>query len=84
MKSAAAELNGAGIRFYGDVCLVLKPAAIAPDTKVLDRNSYDVLREPFRSAVDRRTGQDMKQRARRYILMAIAGSFEGDLKQSAL
>ena len=49
---AALELNGAGVRFYGDICLVLK------DSKrvrlVLDRNSYDLLRSPL-CAKSRRT-----------------------------
>jgi hypothetical protein len=44
---AAAELNGAGVRFYGDFCLVLKPQAVAPATVVLDRNSYDLIRRPL-------------------------------------
>jgi len=48
----AVELNGCGIRFYGDVCLVLKPSAIQSNTVVLDRNSYDLIRAPIRDVVD--------------------------------
>lgn len=41
----AAEVNGSGVRFYGDYCLVLKdPRA---DEWVLDRNSYDIARPPL-------------------------------------
>ncbi len=42
---AAMELNGTGVRFYGDMCMVLK--SIPADTLLLDRNSYDVLRAPI-------------------------------------
>lgn len=77
---AAAELNGAGIRFYGDICLVLKPSQVPPDTLVLDRNSYDVLRAPFVAAVDRLLGQNCRQRARGFILKALSGSYETDMK----
>jgi hypothetical protein len=77
---SAAELNGAGIRFYGDICLVLMPSEIAPDTAVLDRNSYDVLRAPFRDSVERYSDQRRRQAARSFILTALSGSFAGDLK----
>ncbi|MBE2245203.1 MAG: hypothetical protein IAE86_20815 [Burkholderiaceae bacterium] len=40
----AVEVNGAGIRFYGDMCLVLRD--IDPGTMVLDRNSFELLRSP--------------------------------------
>jgi hypothetical protein len=77
---AAAELNGSGIRFYGDICLVLKPAEVPPNTKVLDRNSYDVLRAPFLAAVESFPDEGRRHAARRLILTALAGSFESDLK----
>lgn len=43
----AVELNGSGIRYYGDICLVLSE----PDatTKVLNRNSFDLICQPLRS-----------------------------------
>jgi hypothetical protein len=47
----AAEINGAGIRYYGDICLVLKPTAVAADTLILDRNSFDLGCEPIRSLI---------------------------------
>jgi hypothetical protein len=47
----AVEINGAGIRYYGDICLVLKPSAIADDTLILDRNSFDLGCEPIRRRI---------------------------------
>jgi hypothetical protein len=47
----AAEVNGAGIRYYGDICLVLKSSAVAADTLILDRNSFDLGCEPIRSRI---------------------------------
>ena len=46
----AMELNGTGVHFYGDVCLVLK--AVNGKTIVLDRNSYDLIREPLRAEIE--------------------------------
>ncbi|MCR5868229.1 hypothetical protein [Aquincola sp. J276] len=48
----AIELNGTGIRFYGDVCLVLSEDRVSPNTVVLDRNSYDVMRAPVSDGVE--------------------------------
>jgi hypothetical protein len=48
----AVELNGAGIRFYGDVGLVLKLEHTERlDPVLLDRNSFDVLRAPVSEQV---------------------------------
>ncbi|MFJ7793840.1 hypothetical protein [Pseudomonas sp. NPDC096950] len=41
----AVEVNGSGVRFYGDYCLVLKDTQT--DEWVLDRNSYDIARPPL-------------------------------------
>ncbi|MFI5030496.1 MAG: hypothetical protein ACHQPH_07335 [Reyranellales bacterium] len=49
---AALELTGAGIRFYGDICLVLKRDS-DPDLRLLDRNSYDLVRSPIKIEVGR-------------------------------
>lgn len=46
----AVELNGAGVRYYGDISLILKPEATSPETLILDRNSFDLLNEPLRAA----------------------------------
>jgi hypothetical protein len=43
----AVELNGSGMRYYGDICLVLKPEQIRPSTLVLYQNSYDLSRSPI-------------------------------------
>jgi hypothetical protein len=76
---AAAELNGAGIRFYGDICLVLAPDHLLEATKVLDRNSYDIMRAPFRLAVDH-LPEHRRQAARRWILSSLSGTGRDDLK----
>lgn len=44
----AVAVTGAGIRFYGDVCLVLKAASTPQRTTILDRNSYDLIRSPLK------------------------------------
>jgi hypothetical protein len=48
---AAAELNGTGIRFYGDICLVLASQPGDSETVMLDRNSYDLVRSPLREQI---------------------------------
>ena len=48
---AAIELNGTGIRYFGDLCLVLKPEQTDTDTLVLFKNSYDLSRSPLREEV---------------------------------
>jgi hypothetical protein len=46
----AVEVNGSGIRFYGDICFILKPEVIDNDTVVLTSNSYDLARPPITPA----------------------------------
>ncbi|MFD4960439.1 hypothetical protein [Microbacterium sp. NPDC058389] len=46
----AVEVNGSGMRYYGDICLVLRE--VDPDQVVLYRNSYDLVREPLRSIAE--------------------------------
>ncbi len=46
----AAGLEGCGIRFYGEYCLVLK--AVAPDTQIFERDSYELAFEPLSGAPD--------------------------------
>jgi hypothetical protein len=43
----AVEVNGSGIRFYGDVCFILNTDQIAQNTVVLTSNSYDLVRPPI-------------------------------------
>lgn len=50
---AAVELNGCGVGFYGDCCLVLREEAVTNETLVLDRNSYDLVRDPLQAYVVR-------------------------------
>jgi len=76
---AAAELNGTGVRFYGDICLVLKPECSLTATHIIDRNSYDVMRAPFRDAVEQFT-EARRQAARRWILTTLSGKGIDDLK----
>ncbi len=44
----AIALGGTGIRFYGEYCLALRPSSIDPQTRVFDRNSYDLIQPPFK------------------------------------
>ncbi|MEU1972326.1 hypothetical protein ABZ477_11755 [Microbacterium sp. NPDC019599] len=46
----AVEVNGAGMRYYGDISLVLP--APADDQLVLYRNSYDLLRPPIADRIE--------------------------------
>ncbi len=74
----AVEVNGAGMRYYGDLCLVLKPGEIPAGTLVLFRNSYDLDREPLRG----RIGDDDRLRvaeARR-----LAGTWRDDVQDMAV
>lgn len=43
----ALELGGAGMRYYGDIALMLKPSSVPKDQALLYRNSYDVERAPI-------------------------------------
>jgi hypothetical protein len=47
----AIETSGTGIRFYGDMCLVLKPPSDMNQLLLIDRNSYDVARNPISQRV---------------------------------
>jgi hypothetical protein len=47
----AVELSGTGIRFYGDVCLVLKRDVIDSACVILDRNSFDLITAPLRDRI---------------------------------
>lgn len=46
---AAVALGGAGVRFYGEYCLVLRLEEIDDDPQLCDRDSYDILLPPFPS-----------------------------------
>jgi hypothetical protein len=54
----AVELFGSGIRFYGDVCLVIRKDVVAHDTLVLDRNSFDLISAPLRDRINKSPSSD--------------------------
>lgn len=41
----ALALGGCGVRFYGEYCMVLRE--VAPETRLMDRNSWDIEFEPL-------------------------------------
>ena len=43
----AVEINGSGIRFYGNVCFIIKSEKVNAETVALDSNSYDLVRPPI-------------------------------------
>jgi hypothetical protein len=69
----AIELNGTGVRFYGDVCLVLRLEAVDPSTVILDRNSYDLVRPPISDRFDFGDVRAMRREAKR-----LAGRWDRD------
>lgn len=77
---AAVELNGAGISFYGDYCLVLKGRLNDDHLIVLDRNSYDLIRDPLRSKIDRSRAPDA---SRTQVAKSLCGSLKTDLAAMA-
>lgn len=54
----AVELFGSGIRFYGDVCLVIRKDVVAADTLILDRNSFDLISAPLRDRINNSPSAD--------------------------
>ena len=74
----AVELNGSGIRFYGDICLVLKRDAVEGATVLLDRNSYDLLRSPIKEEIANEPAVD-RAAARRRIAEGWRGEWGMDL-----
>jgi len=79
----ALDLNGAGVRFYGDFSLVIRNARMDSNTVVLDRNCYDVERSPI---VDRILARPVQQRdrARRDEMRRLSGSWSDDLAAMAV
>ena len=74
----AVEINGSGIRFYGDLCLVLKRTEIESGTTVLDRNSYDLLRPPLSTGLNPNCKRKMRAVAKQ-----LSGKLESDLGNMA-
>lgn len=77
----AVEVTGCGIRFYGDVCLILRPESLRANTVVLDRNSYDLDRLPLSDEVAHimRTTKLTLQRARQRVVNRLHGTWSTDL-----
>lgn len=78
---AAAELNGAGIRYYGDICLVLDKNEVAADTRLLERNSYDLLLPPISDRID--ASPKPSEDARKDEALDMAGLWGTDLGEMA-
>lgn len=92
---AAVETNGAGIRFFGDICLVLKyrpdwaslqpmigfrPSGPKQELRVLERNSYDVTRAPIAEEVARAEAAGLSpEEARAEGISNWIGSWQEDL-----
>jgi hypothetical protein len=74
---AAVELNGCGVGFYGDCCLVLRDEVSEPGVHILDRNSYDLIREPLAGEIEKAAVS--VEQARRDKAEALAGTMDGDL-----
>lgn len=80
----AVELNGAGIRYFGDACLVLKPEAVPGGSLVLSRNSYDLSCKPV---VDRILAPGDKTRTHKQAVAELeswAGQWPGDARGMAV
>jgi hypothetical protein len=74
---AAVELNGTGIRYFGDICLVLKADTVEPKTLTLLRNSFEVRVAPAASKLDGLRGRAYEQELRQ-VLADWAGQWDPD------
>lgn len=72
----AAELNGTGIRFYGDICLVLRHDDDLAKLFILETNSYDLVRAP--KSLITTTDSDLLKEAK-----DMSGQWAGDLSAIA-
>jgi hypothetical protein len=48
----AVALGGAGVRFYGEYCMAMKPDRVNSGTRIFDRDSYDLLLSPLKDEDD--------------------------------
>jgi hypothetical protein len=62
----AAALESAGVRFYGEYCMVLK--FVDPKTQIIDRDSFELVLPPLASSPNRRA-----------LARALKGSWSSDL-----
>lgn len=74
----AVELTGAGVRYYGDICLVLKPEAVPASTVILDRNSFEVDRSPSSDRI-RSQPESFRDQARKSLLSSWSGRLGADV-----
>lgn len=79
----AVELNGSGIRYFGDFCLVLKPNPDR-DGMLLFTNSYDVHRQPMRDSAFVSGNQVRTKQNRRDVLDGWAGRWPADAPDMAV
>ena len=68
----AVELNGSGIRYFGDYCLVLNNSVIDDRTVVLDRNSYELMRAPL-------NGNNLSSAQRKQKVQEWQGNWKDDM-----
>lgn len=80
----AVELNGAGVRYYGDVSLILLPHANSAKDKrlVLDRNSFDLISPPLSARTCPNGKWDEAAAAKE--LADLAGEWSADLVDMAV
>ncbi|THC43190.1 hypothetical protein [Massilia sp. Mn16-1_5] len=78
MYFGAVEVNGAGVRFYGDMCLILKRPEAGADHLILDRNSYDLVRSPVLEQI-MSTPMKGQSALRQAIAKSWSGSWHRDL-----
>lgn len=74
---AAVALGGAGVRYYGDYCIVLELRLLADDTQLLDRDSYDLLLAPLADI-------DVDDPKSTLVVDRISGSWGSDLRAMVL
>lgn len=78
----AVELNGSGIRYFGDFCLVLRPDG--QPQMMLITNSYDVHRDPVRSRVVALDDASATQHNRIVALASWQGQWPTDAPEMAV
>jgi plasmid stabilization system protein ParE len=66
----AVALGGAGVRFYGEYCMVIKRSRVGGTTRLFDRDSYDLLQAPLAERGPTRTSR---------IVGALRGQWDKDL-----
>lgn len=79
----AVELNGSGVRYFGDFCLVLKPDPERDDLLLLT-NSYDVHRQPVRHQVFFCGDADLTKQRRQDVLKSWSGRWPADAPDMAV